>query len=173
MTRPVIAGLACLLAWLDVACSSDHSVGSGDPLGPSDVGGTYSVTLVNGANGCNFDSWMVGAVYPNVTVTFTQNGTNLTGKVEGAAAIAFGLTVGTTDLSGTVSGNTVEATAFGTIPHTSGNCIYTYGSKIEANISGDYIEGTVRFYPQGNGNPDCAKVDCATTETFNGTRPPH
>ena len=153
------------------ACSGEKSVGSG--AAAVNVAGNYSVTVTNGPDGCNISSWHEGDVNANVPVALMQQGTAVTGTVGGIAGALFALAVGTAEFHGTIGGDTVDMTAYGTIGKTTGNCAYTNNAVLHLQASGDFIQGTLRYQPSGNGNPDCASLTaCTSVQNINGTRPP-
>jgi hypothetical protein len=144
--------------------------GSSDTT-PADVSGTYAVNITNDASTCSFD-WNQGEMNTNIPIVITQDGKNATADVQGLAAVALALRLGTAQFKGTVSGNSVNLVAYGTTALHDGNCTYTLNGTIAATLSGDTLTGTVTYAPATNGNPDCASVKCAAVQRFNGSRPP-
>ncbi|MGC4094279.1 MAG: hypothetical protein QM756_41495 [Polyangiaceae bacterium] len=155
--------MSCFGACLLTGCGSDDS--------PANLTGSYQVNLTNRASTCPFD-WDENNMTSGVPVEFTQNGAAITVTVGGAPAIALALLVGKADFAGSVSGKSFTATAYGTLPRSSGNCTYTVNGTIKGSLSGDVIQGTVTYTPAGNGNPDCTALQCAAVQEFNGARPP-
>jgi len=153
-----------LLAGMAPGCTSD-----------AEVAGTYSVALTNRDNGCMLPNYTVGDTATNIGVVITQAGSNVTVTVNGLAGIALiGLLGGGKNVyTGGVDGNDVDVESLGTAPKTSGNCTYTYNSRITATIDGDALTGRIEYRAADNGNPDCAPLSgCLTYQDFNGTRPP-
>lgn len=148
---------------LAAACGSDES--------PANLAGTFSVNTTNGKNTCSFD-WTEGDSSSGVPVVITQDGATIHVSVNGAAAVGLALLVGTNEFDGSVDGHSFDATAYGKLPRTSGNCTYTVNGRIRGSVSGDTIQGTVTYTPAGNGNPDCAALSCEAVQQFNGARPP-
>lgn len=154
---------ASVFALLVTACGSDDS--------PANLAGTFSVNTTNGQNSCSFD-WTEGDTSTGVPVVIAQDGASITVTVNGAAAIGLGLLVGTNEFQGSVKGHSFDATAYGKLARTSGNCTYTVNARIQGSVSGDTIQGSVTYTPAGNGNPDCAALTCSAVQQFNGARPP-
>lgn len=149
------------------ACGDDSDDGDA-----ANVAGSYEINTVNGSSNCEFD-WDEGATNSDIPLSVTQSGNKVTAQVEGLAAVAFALVLGTTEFKGTVRGDDFELTAHGTRTQTQGNCTTTLNAIIEGTIDGDAISGTITYRPASNDNPDCKDVEaCAATQTFNGIRPP-
>jgi hypothetical protein len=137
------------------------------------VAGDYSISGTNRANGCNIPGWTEGSTFTGVQVTITQSGTKATAMVMGVAGAGLDLLLGTHAFTGNVDGSAIHLEALGTKSNTSGNCTYTYNSDIDATLSGNALEGTLAYTAATNGNPDCVTImTCASTQDFNGTRPP-
>jgi hypothetical protein len=151
------------------ACSPDAEVGS-DP--PVDASGTYTLSVYYGANGCGFEGWTEGSNLPGVSLIMTQDGAAVTGTVEGFAGAALALIHGSNVYTGTVDGNRLSMTIFGTIPQSQGNCSYTVNNRFDAVLEKDFITGRAVYEPAHNNNPDCAAFTCETEHLVNGTRPP-
>ena len=49
---------------------------------------------------------------------------------------------------------------------------HALNAAISGQISGDAISGTISYAPAASDNPDCASLQCTSTQNFNGTRPP-
>jgi hypothetical protein len=138
----------------------------------ANVAGNYTVSVTNADNGCLLDNWEVGASSSDIPFVVTQQGSAIDGTLQGLPAVALGLAIGTNMFSGTASGEDFALTAYGTISHHAGNCTYTLNAAIDGHISGDAISGTIAYSPATSQNPDCASVQCTSTQNFNGTRPP-
>jgi len=138
---------------------------------PADVEGTYSVGVTNREDGCNF-GWTVGQMNSGISVVITQSGDSAVADVQGLAGLAVGAALGTHTFSGSVDGNALDLFAAGTNPKTTGNCTYTYDGRINATASGDTLQGTITYTANTNTNPDCAAVQCTSTQDFAGSRPP-
>lgn len=146
------------------ACAGDN---------PADVEGTFTVATTNRDNGCNFQNWTVGQTNQGITVVITQNGGSAVAQVTGAgAAFALDLVIGTNTFSGSVDANAVNLYAAGTNSHTTGNCTYTYDGRINATLTGDALQGTIKYTANTNTGSDCAAVQCVSQQDFSGSRPP-
>jgi hypothetical protein len=74
---------------------------------------------------------------------------------------------------GTVDGDNISATLYGTTSATMGGCEYTYNGDLEGNLNVDELTGSITYTPATNGSPDCSTIDgCKSVENFNGTRAP-
>jgi hypothetical protein len=138
---------------------------------PADVEGMYTVSTTNRDDGCHL-GWNVGDTNQGITVVITQNGESAIAEIQGGAGFLVGIVVGTNTLSGSVDGNDLDLFAAGTRPKTSGNCTYTTDGRINATLTGDALQGTMRYIANTNNNTDCAAVACTSTQDFAGTRPP-
>jgi hypothetical protein len=143
--------------------------GGSDPV---DAEGTYSVGITNRENGCNFSSWTVGEMTSGIPVVITQNGSAAIAEVQGLAAIALDLRLGSHSFSGDVDGNHLDLLLAGTRSMTTGNCTYTYDGRIDANLIGDALSGNIYYTSAGNGHSDCAALECTSRQEFSGSRPP-
>ena len=141
----------------------------------ADVAGNYTVALTNGENGCMFANWTVGAQATGIPMIATQDGSKLTVTIEGGARIYLELLLGSGKnvFSGTVDGDDISVESIGTRAATTGNCTYTYNSKISGTLDGDVLRGRIEYRAADNGNSDCTTVHgCLTSQEYNGTRPP-
>lgn len=158
MTRFALLALVVV-----AACSSS----------PANVAGDYSVALTNRANGCNFQNWTVDATTQGVSVTITQQDADATATVNGVAGGYLDVVLGGHAFAGTVDGDDVDLTLFGTRSGTMGNCTYTFNAIMHGTLAGDALSGTIDYAAKTNGNPDCAPIEgCATVQEFAGVRPP-
>jgi hypothetical protein len=148
------------------------AVGCGDAE-PVDVTGSYSVSVTNGDNGCEFANWTVGATATGIPVTITQDGEEATASVEAGVGLYLGLLLGSSDFTGTVDGQDLDLTLFGTNDFDQGSCSYTVNADLDAELDGDVLTGRIRYETNTNGSPDCGeKEGCSSEQEFNGTRPP-
>ena len=154
------------LRWLSLvllaACGSDV-----------DAAGEYSVNVTNRENGCAFDDWTEGDTATNIPLTITQSDSEITGEVGGPAGLFLGVVLGSNVFEGTVSGDELDMTLFGTNSASDGNCTYTVNAIFEGELDGDVVTGEIRYTTATNDNPDCAAIEgCASRQELNGTRPP-
>jgi hypothetical protein len=141
--------------------------------GTADVAGDYSISITNRENGCNFDNWTEGDTATGISLSITQDGSDVTGTVGGLTGQFLNLWLGSATYTGTVSGDDVEMTLYGERSFNEGNCSFTFNSTIVADSNGDVLTGDVLYRAATNGNPDCAALEgCVTRQQFNGTRPP-
>jgi len=160
----LVLTLLLLLAMGTLACGGED---------PAWVAGDYTITVTNHENGCNFASWQEGDTTTGIGLTVTQAGDNVTGDVGGATGAWLDLTLGSSTYTGSVDGDQVTMTLFGTNANTVGECSYFINSTATATLSGDALEGAITYYPSTNGHPDCSTVTgCVSSQAFNGTRPP-
>lgn len=146
-------------------CSSDSGF-------TTDVAGDYTVAITNGSSSCNFSDWQEGKGTSGIELTLTQDGSNVHGTLGGVTGAFFSLVFGSAEFDGTIHGRSFELENFGSRPSTSGNCVFTYDSKVEGTQSGDSISGTITYSTQTNQNPDCDAAECAASQRFSGSRPP-
>jgi hypothetical protein len=144
------------------ACGTDNA----------DVVGDYTITLTNRDNGCNLGNWTAGASSA-AAVTLTQTKNAVSATVTGLGAVVLEVAIGGHIYDGTVDGNSLDLTLFGTRSNSMGNCTFTFNSEIHATIDGDVLTGEIDYLSATNGNPDCAAIaTCRSLQNFNGTRPP-
>ena len=158
------------LCWLGFAASVT-GCGDDDDDPPVSVAGSYTVNTTNGASSCSAE-WEEGATASNIPLVITQDGNQVTGTLGGLAAVYYTLVIGTPEFKGTVSGNHLQLVAYGTRSQTQGNCTFTYNATLDAQVSGAILQGTIKYAPATNNNPDCADVSCQAVQNFNGSRPP-
>lgn len=164
MKGPTWIVLAGLVAGVATGCGGD-----------ADLAGNYTISLTNGANGCNLGNFTPGDTTTGVAVVITQTGSTVTATVNGVAALALAalLGAGKNVYTGSVSGDDMTVESIGTRANTSGNCTYTFNSKIHGTLDGDVLRGTIEYRAAGNGNSDCAQLaGCISVQDYNGTRPP-
>lgn len=140
---------------------------------PVQAAGAYSVNVTNGDNGCMLSNFNAGAMTSNIPITITQNDDQVTAVVGGLAGAALTLALGSSTFQGKVDGPSLSLTLYGTRAATQNSCTYTYNANIDATLSGDLLEGAIKYVRANNGNPGC--VDCSknpSVQQFNGTRPP-
>jgi hypothetical protein len=145
------------------ACSGD----------PADVAGNYSINTTNGENGCAFQDWTVGQQQSNIPFTIVQDGGDITGTIDGVIGAFVELRLGSRVFQGSVDGNELSMTLFGTNSTTAGSCSYTINAEANANVAGDVMTGTIRYTAATNGSPECGTIEnCVSVQEFNGSRPP-
>jgi hypothetical protein len=148
-------------------------LGGGCTEDPIDVEGMYTIALTNRENGCNFNDWVEGETTTGVQVTVTQSGGSATAVVGGAAGTWFDVSLGSREYSGSVSGDHVNLTLYGTRSATAAGCTWTLNSILTGTLIGDTLTGDIRYTPSTNGSPDCATIeDCVSRQQYNGVRAP-
>ena len=153
--------LACLL----LACASCAD-------GPADVAGTYTLALVSGENGCAFSSWTVGST-SSADIAIAQEGGDVTGSVTGLTGTWLDIVLGGHDFIGTVSGDQLKMTLYGTTHATQGSCSYSVNAITTATARGDSLAGEIDYTTVTNGSPDCGALQgCHSVQSFGGARPP-
>jgi hypothetical protein len=148
-------------------CSSDSSFKASP-----DIGGSYTVSVTDADNGCMIDSWVAGKSTSDIPFVIEQQSTNVTGSLQGLAGLALAVSIGTAMFQGTTTSDDFDMTAYGTTAHTQGSCMFKLNAEIKGSISGDLISGTITYAPATTNDPACASIQCTSTQTFNGTRPP-
>jgi hypothetical protein len=141
--------------------------------GAANLAGNYSVSIVNGQNGCNFANWTVGQTATAIPFTVVQSGGAVTGTVTGAVGSYLTLLFGSNVFTGTIAGDAFDMKLFGTRSATTGNCLYTVNAELTGSIAGDFVSGNIAYSTATNGSPDCgALMGCHSDQSFNGSRPP-
>lgn len=141
--------------------------------GAANIAGDYSVSVTDGANGCNLADFTQGDTATGITVTITQSGSDATLVVGGAVGLEFEAALGSATFTGKVDGQHFELTLYGTRSYTMNSCTYTLDTTISGDEAADVIEGTATYKAATNGSPDCGSIQgCSSVQTFNGTRPP-
>ncbi len=152
--------------------------GGDDDDTPPPAGGTvegaYTISITNRENGCGFDDFSTGESTAGIGLRLEASGSEATGTVtEVGSALVLSLVLGSNVFEGTVSGSSVTLTREGTTPFSQGSCAYTLNATLTATVSGDVIQGNLRYTAATNDSSDCADLEgCVTRQEFNGTRPP-
>src|SRR5258706_9966865 len=89
--------------------------------GSVDVTGSYTVSVTNGANGCNAVNWTVGSSATGIPVTIAQDGSNATATVEGLTGAYLQAGLGSRVFAGDVSGHDLNLELIGTTQQTQGS----------------------------------------------------
>lgn len=153
--------MAATLALLGASCGGDV-----DPTGD------FSISVTNRENGCGFDNWTEGNTATGIPVTITEDG-EVRAEVGGAAGVFLGVVLGSNIFTGSVDGDQLDLTLFGTTSATQGNCTYTINAVLDGTLDGDVLTGDIRYTAATNDNPDCSTIEgCVSRQQFNGTRPP-
>jgi hypothetical protein len=141
---------------------------------PQNLAASYSVSLLNGANGCAFDNFQPGNTTPGVPLTVTQAADLATGRATfgGFPAIFYSFALGSADYAIRVSGNGMEGFIIGNKTAVRDGCTVTYNASLSATVEGELIRGKVSFYSVPDRDAGCSKALCTSEQTFNGTRPP-
>jgi hypothetical protein len=142
---------------------------------PANVAGSYTIAVTNRDNGCKLQNWTVGDMASNIGVTVTQDGSTATATVNGVTGGYLTLALGSNVFTGNVDGDFLRLTLFGTRSQSSGNCTWTYNAVLGGTLTGDILQGSIDYEAKTNGNPDCTTMGitgCASSQDFNGTRPP-
>jgi hypothetical protein len=155
---------AFIVAVLAGACGSDSA---------ANVAGSYTIALTIQKNECGILGNDAGTSASGVTVEVTQDGSNVTAKVQGAAALGLALATGSATFTGTVSGNSLDLSISGTVSGSSGTCAFTRNARLLGTVSGDVLTGSVTYTYATNKTADCGTRDsCQDVQLLNGTRPP-
>jgi len=141
--------------------------------GPAHVAGDYTIAVTNRENGCGFDGWTVGASASNIPLTVTQSGSAVTAVVGGTTGAFMHAILGSKTFTGSVHGDDISMTLYGTRTFTEGECAYTVIATAHADLTGDTLSGTIEYTLATNGSPQCASYEnCVSVQAFNGVRPP-
>ena len=139
----------------------------------ADFSGSYTVSLTNRENACNFSNWSNGQMTSNVGLNISQNGNAVSGEVTGLSAAYLDIVIGGHIFTGTVSGDTIEMRLAGTRSQSSGNCDYTIDLLVRGTLTVDALQGEMLYDPKTDGAPDCGVLStCVNVQAFSGSRPP-
>jgi hypothetical protein len=148
------------------ACTSDD---------PVNVSGDYTLAITNGANGCEFANWTVGDTATGVLVRLRQmSDDKFTAELTGIVRVFAELTIGSYIFAGDVTGASFDATLAGMqdIMNQGETCKYRVNADIDGSLVRDNISGTITYRVViVTSAPDCPPEDCATVQSFNGSRP--
>ena len=148
------------------ACTSDEAV---------DVTGDFALAITNGANGCEFATWVVGDTATGVLVRLRQMSDNkFTAELTGVVRLFAELAIGSYIFAGDVTGASFQATLAGTreIMEDGETCKYRVNADIEGSLVRDNISGRITYRVViVTSAPDCPPENCATVQSFNGSRP--
>jgi hypothetical protein len=164
--RPLSAALLAMIAF---ACSGGEDFEST----PADVSGTYTVSVTNREDSCGFPNWEQGKTSSDIKLTLVQDGENISATIDGVVGGIVEWALGTKSFQGSVDGDHVHATGYGTNAFTQANCTYTINLTFDGTLSGDSLQGTLTYAPKTNGSPDCGVLEqCQALQDFAGSRPP-
>ena len=140
---------------------------------PANVAGTYTVDITDEANGCAFDNFTQGQSASDIPVTISQDNSSLTVTVMGVAGVTLDAGLGAAAFTGTVDGDSFNATLVGNQTFGSDGCVYTLNATIEGSLSGDAVSGSIDYTSETTTGSACGTItDCETTQDYSGTRPP-
>ena len=139
----------------------------------ANVAGDYTVAITNGANGCMFANYEVGASTSGIPVSITQTDDHVTAEVGGLAGGYLELVLGSRIFTGSVDGNDVSLRLTGTTMASMGTCDYSVDAVLEGRLTGDAMAGTINYTAVTDGSNDCGSLEgCDTVQNFSGSRPP-
>jgi hypothetical protein len=106
-----------------------------------------------------------------ITVTVTQNGSQVSADIMGFSGLALTLGVGSSTLVGQLNGS--RATLAASANHVQGNCTYTTTATADVSFDGNTMQGTISYSDAGNNSTACGITQACTSEQmFAGSRPP-
>jgi len=115
----------------------------------------------------------MGDTSSGAQVVVSQTGSQASAQVQGIAGTLFVFAMGSDTFTGTVSGKSLDMSISGTMAGSSGTCAFTRNARLQANLSGDVLTGSVTYTFLTNKTADCGTRDtCSDIQVFNGTRPP-
>ncbi len=142
----------------------------GDPV---DAEGTYTISVTNRENGCNFPNWTVGNSATNISVVINQEGEDVNADVMGLTRVYLDAVLGSHVFHGTVDGSELDLSIDGTTEYQNAECTGTIDARLTAELDGDVLTGRIDYTVDGAGDPECAPFSgCITYQDMNGTRPP-
>jgi phosphoenolpyruvate carboxylase len=138
---------------------------------PVDFAGTYTMTVVNGQNPCNFANWTAGDSDGNIPVTITQDATVTSLAVGGLTGAYLDLVFSTSSFNGMVTSDTFTASAISK-QATQQTCVYNVNLAIQATLTNTTnLNGTLTYTATTNNDPTCGVLDtCSQQQTLIGTR---
>jgi hypothetical protein len=142
----------------------------GDPVNAE---GTYTISVTNRANGCNFANWVIDNSAANIGVVINQEGADANADVMGLTRIYLDAVLGAHVFQGKVDGDELDLTITGTTKITTGNCVdHTIDAQLKSTLDGDVLTGRINYTIVGAGST-CTPYDgCVSYQDMNGTRPP-
>jgi len=164
-----------MLRWLVTAVSMSVVAcgGSSSSPGPSvNATGSYMGTVTTQGSTCPGTTLNQGEPSPlQATATQTDTG-NITLQIEGALGTLLELFgFGTRIITGTVSGNHIDAVLVGMTTVTENGCTHKWQGNLSADVNGNTIAGTMVYTPQ-NMTGDCSLfMGCSRQQTFTMSRP--
>lgn len=163
--------LRCFGTILAMAALASAGCSSGSDA-PADVSGTYSLSITDTKNDCNYQGWTIGQSAQNIEFDVTQNGASASGQVKGAANV-YVAALGIGALNGTVSGSSATLSATGTTSVKAGSCAFFVKMTANFTLSGNAINGTIDYTNATNGDASCGNLNtCVSEQTLAGSRPP-
>jgi hypothetical protein len=140
---------------------------------PADVSGQYTVDITDEQNGCAFSDFTEGSSATDIPVEVNQDNASITVTVMGVAGAVLTLGLGNDAFTGTVDGESFNATVVGNKSFGSGGCSYTLNAAITGTITGDAIAGSIDYTSETTSGSACGSITgCETTQDYSGTRPP-
>jgi hypothetical protein len=142
----------------------------GDPVNAE---GTYTISVTNRDNGCNFANWVIDNSAANIGVVINQEGEDANADVMGLTRIYLDAVLGAHVFQGKVDGDELDLRIVGTTKITTGNCVdHTIDASLQSTLDGDVLTGRINYTIVGTG-ATCTPYDgCVSYQDMNGTRPP-
>ncbi len=140
---------------------------------PTNFAGTYTVTVVDGADNCGLgNGWTSGSSTSGIPAQITQDGAVAQLTVNGGVGALLSFFVGTNSFAGDVKGDTFTANFLGTKQQAQGACSYTTNTKLEITLdANNVVSGTIDYTPATNNNASCGVLSsCTNTQTVSGSR---
>jgi len=139
------------------------------------VAGTYSVSVVDGANACGIPLVTQGKVTAGVPLSIAQDAAipqNMTVTVGGTTGSILSTVAGTNVLTGTLGGSQAtlvpEALDAGIPSVDAAGCSYTTSVSMAASFAGDTVQGTLTYTLTTAGNACGALASCQTVQALAG-----
>ncbi len=140
---------------------------------PTNFAGTYTVTVVDGADNCNLgNGWTSGNSTSNISATITQDGQVAQLTIGGLTAVYLDLVVGTATFSGSVTGDSFTSSFLGSKTQSQGACTYSLELALQISIdANNNLSGTITYTPKTNDDVSCGTLQsCSNTQTVSGAR---
>lgn len=107
------------------------------------MSGEYSVAVTNRENACGVDDWEEGNMASGIPLVIEQDGSEITGTIEGIVSLYLVAVTGNDEFEGAVSGDEFTMTSYGTTSPVVDGCSFTWNATVSGELSGNSIEGTV------------------------------
>jgi len=149
------------------ACGSEAEI-------PTEIAGTYAVSITSEANGCNFVNWSEGKSNTGLSLVVMQEMMSpmASANVDGLSALFQDLLLGSHVFSGDVHANGMTLQLEGSKEHKQGACTFRVNATLRTTLDGDNMQGHIIYTMAPSDLPDCAQMKaCESVQSILGSRP--